>query len=245
MRKLAPIISHKISVGLFLVFTLGCLPPPSVQVSTQTITVNQTRRSYRLVVPDGLSGDAPVVIAWHGFGDTAESMASYSDLDRLADRHQFLLVYPEVEKGGWRYPLPGAPNTNANADIEFFDVLLSDLPRHASVDPERIYVVGMSQGATFAQWLVSQRSRDITAVVAHSGGPPKELDLTMFSVPIMLIAGTEDLVHASMQHSAADYQGEVEFVSVPGLGHAWSLRQNEAIWKFLSRHKRVTPVASE
>ncbi|WP_158265445.1 alpha/beta hydrolase family esterase [Blastopirellula marina] len=245
MGKVAASISHKMIGGLFLVFALGCLPLPSVQVSTQSVTVNQTARSYRLVVPDGLPEGRPVVIAWHGFGDTAESMAKYSDLDRLADRHQFLLVYPEVEKGGWRYPLPGAPNTNADADVEFFDALLSDLPRHATIDLEHVYVVGMSQGATFAQWLASQRPRDIAAVVAHSGGAPKELDPAVFQVPIMLIAGTEDLVHDSMQQSAAKYKTEVEFVSVPGLGHAWDSRQNEAIWEFLSRHKRVTPAVSE
>lgn len=232
-------------VLLGLAFVFGCQPQPSVQISRHIIEVNGVSRAYRLVVPEGLPQHAPVVIAWHGFGDTAASMASYSGLDQLAAQQHFLLVYPEVEKGGWRYPLSGAPNTEAEADVEFFDALLSDLARHASIDRERVYVVGMSQGATFGQWLASQRSRDIAAVVAHSGGPPKELEVATFSVPILLIAGTKDQVHDSLKKLAGDYPGKAEFVSVPGLGHAWSTSQNEAIWKFLSRHKRVTAVSAK
>ncbi len=242
----AQTILPKIITTLFLIFASGCSYPPSVQVSPEAVAVNQTARSYRLVVPHGLAKDAPVVVAWHGFGDTAESMAQYTGLDGLAARHQFLLVYPEVEKGGWRYPRPGAPNTGIDADVEFFDALLGDLSRHASIDLDRIYVVGMSQGATFVQWLAIQRARDIAAVVAHSGGPPQEVDSTTFQVPIMLIAGTHDhLVHDALQKSARDYGAEAAFVSVPGLGHAWSNKHNEAIWTFLSRHKRSTKAASE
>ncbi|WP_158545308.1 alpha/beta hydrolase family esterase [Bremerella cremea] len=238
-------VSIKLFALLLFVCGTGCQPQSSVQISTHIIEVNGVSRAYRLVLPDDLPEHAPVVIAWHGFGDTAESMASYSGLDQLAARQHFLLVYPEVEKGGWRYPLPGAPNTNVDADVEFFDAMLIDLARHASIDRERVYVVGMSQGATFVQWLATQRAREIAAVVAHSGGPPKAVDPLTFSVPIMLIAGSKDPVHGSMKKSADNYLADARFVSVPGLGHAWSKPQNQAIWKFLLQHKQIKPVESE
>lgn len=242
------IIPTKICCVAFLLFAGGCYLEPDVEVRTEQVKVGEVDRTYRLVIPNDLAENAPVVIAWHGFGDSAESMAHYSQLDRLAERYHFLLVYPEVEKFGWRFPRTDMLNPNGDADVAFFDAIRNDLPRYASINMDRIYVVGMSEGATFTQWLTIERARDIAAVVAHSGGPPKVVDKSKFERPILLIVGTEDLGHDTMREAATQYHAagvDVEFRSVPGLGHAWSTRNNEAIWTFLSKYQLPRSTESE
>jgi poly(3-hydroxybutyrate) depolymerase len=76
--------------ALFLVSSA----PPAVDIATHSIIVDDTERSYRIAVPHQRSEPLPVVFAFHGIGDSAESMASYSQLDRVASDHGFLLVYP-------------------------------------------------------------------------------------------------------------------------------------------------------
>ncbi len=59
----------------------------------ENITVDGTARHYRLVVPHTLPKPAPIVFAFHGIGDSTESMANYCRLDQLAAHNGFILVY--------------------------------------------------------------------------------------------------------------------------------------------------------
>ena len=63
----------------------------------EVITVDGKPRSYRLVVPHTLPKPAPIVFAFHGIGDSTESMANSSRLDRLASRNGFILAYPAAQ----------------------------------------------------------------------------------------------------------------------------------------------------
>jgi poly(3-hydroxybutyrate) depolymerase len=57
----------------------------------------------------------------------------------------------------------------------------------------------------------------------------------------LLIVGADDSAADAMRSSADEYRDNghaVEFISVPGLGHAWSTRHNAEMWDFLSKHKR-------
>ncbi|PQO47057.1 phospholipase [Blastopirellula marina] len=166
-------------------------------------------------------------------------MADYSELDELAAKHHFILAYPAGIRGSWRVPMPDAPNANVEEDIQLFDALVEQISAQHAIDHDRIYVVGMSQGAIFAQWLASQRPDEIAAVAAHSGSPPKVFEFSTAKVSTLLIAGQEDLVHDSMRDDVTQYQAagcEAKFLSIPNLGHAWSAAHNKAIWDFLSRH---------
>lgn len=205
----------------------------------EQITVGKAARSYRLVVPRRLSKQAPVVFAFHGVGDSPENMARYTKLNRLAAREGFLLVYPEARKGMWATMEVDERPLDANLDIQFFDELLKHLSKQFEIDSSRVYVVGMSNGASFAQLLTIARPDKIAAAAAHSGPDPREERSSVGGPPIMLIVGDEDFAHFAMQSDAKRYRAGgrlVEFISIPGLGHAWSAKHNWQIWRFLSRY---------
>jgi poly(3-hydroxybutyrate) depolymerase len=199
------------------------------------------RRTFRLVVPKGLNdGPAPVVFAFHGVGDAPDAMPKYADLDRLACEHGFVLVYPIANSRMWRTEGPVA-NTAGNPDLQFFDALLKHLKQREQIDDRRIYLMGMSNGASFAQLVAFQRSDEIAAVVAHSGASPKEWrSKPARPFPILLVVGANDAVGA-MEESEASYRAQghtTKFLVVPGIGHVWAKDRNEEFWEFLANHQR-------
>ncbi|MFN0018397.1 MAG: alpha/beta hydrolase family esterase [Pirellulaceae bacterium] len=207
----------------------------------QEIHVDGIQRTFRLVVPHGLNGPAPLVFAFHGIGDAPDAMPKYAALDKLACEHEFVLVYPVASSKMWRTEGPVA-NTAENPDLKFFDALLEHLKQREQIDDERIYLMGMSNGASFAQLLAFQRSDEVAAVVAHSGPLPKEWwsKKPKRPFPILLAVGANDAVGA-IEGTAMIYQNNgqtMEFLVVPGIGHTWAKNHNEQFWRFLAKHRR-------
>ena len=186
-------------------------------------------------------GPSPVVFAFHGVGDAPDAMPKYTDLDRVASKHGFVLVYPVSNSRTWRTEGPVA-STAENPDVQFFDALLKHMKQREQIDDRRVYLMGMSNGASFAQLLAFQRSNVIAAVVAHSGPLPKEWrskKLTR-SFPILLVVGANDAVEA-MEECSKMYQDKgqtAKLLVVPDLGHGWAKDRNEEFWEFLKKHPR-------
>ena len=217
----------------------------AVQVHERaTIEADGEVRAYRLTVPQLLPGErVPLVIAFHGMGESAASMAEYARLEQLAAQHNVLIAMPEMSYGTWANASPDTLSPQ-NPDVQFFDALLGRLTQQYPIDPRRVYVLGMSNGASFAQLLMQLRSTQIAAVMAHSGPPPRELDgvATERRCPIMLLVGrndsrfvVEDVTEAARAYLASGHT--VELIEVDELGHAWSHNHDRAIWDFLERHR--------
>jgi len=231
-------------VAIIVTLLAYCLCPRQIAariLPDQSIAVDESVRRFRLVIPQSLPADkVPIVFAFHGIGDSPEGMAEYSALDRLAADSGFILVYPQARRTMWTTVNVDAQNLDDNPDIRFYDRLLEHLAGRFLIDPNRVYLVGMSNGACFAQ-LVAFARPDVAAVVAHSGPKPRDLQAAASRFPILLLVGTNDSAADAMRSDAAEYrhnEHSVEFVAIPGLGHEWSASHNDAIWKFLSRFEQ-------
>lgn len=213
----------------------------------ETIQVGGLTRRYRLAAPQSLQAGKPVplVFAFHGLGDSKDLMPWYSRLDDLAAREGFLLVYPDGRNRSWILVKEWA-----TADFDFFDALLAKLSAEYPVDPDRVYLVGMSNGAYFAQLLASQRSDKIAAVAAHSGGLGQLAFEKKFAPKrkygVLLIHGADDSVVpvAESRRARDQYKKwglDVEYVEVPGWNHFWAhkIDVNAKIWKFFLGHPRA------
>ncbi len=213
----------------------------NADIAEAQLLVGETIRNYRIVVPHKRMQPTPLVFAFHGIGDSTASMASYSQLDRTAAQNGFILVYPAALNSMWATMNVDLSELDSNPDVQFFDQLNKHLASTNQIDQDRIYVMGMSNGATFAQLLATARPNQLAAVVAHSGARLKELADWDPSLPIMLVVGEKDAAYSTMSADADHYLrngNPVEFVSVPRLGHEWSTRHNSVMWRFLSRHSR-------
>lgn len=211
----------------------------------EKMRVNARTRSYRLVVPDKIDGQAavPLLLAYHGLGDSKETMPVYSRLDQLAEQRRFILVYPNASKQRWHI----APEA-AREDVAFFDELYDYLTARYNIDRNRVYLTGMSNGAFFINLLASERSDRIAAIGVHSGGiglvSLKPLQVR-HKYAVMIVHGDKDqIVKLETARNTRDVyireKHPVEYLELTGLGHVWGERVgiNEKMWEFFLEHPR-------
>ena len=139
-------------------------------------------RSYKLYVParraDAAAGAGvaqAVVVMLHGCTQSADDFAAGTQMNRLADSHGFLVVYPEqvtqanVSKC-WNWFQPQDQVRDAGEPA-----LIAGIVRHVvaaqGADEHRVFVAGLSAGAAMAL-VVAQAYPDLFAAVGvHSGLP--------------------------------------------------------------------------
>lgn len=217
----------------------------------EKITVGGVEREYRLIVPASvdLSKPAPIVFAFHGMGiDNKDHYAAISGLPELAAEHKFILVFPassaEAIQGQAVKSWALTPE-HAAADVLFFDALLAKLKTQYRLDPDAIYVTGMSNGAYFAHLLGRLRAEVIAAVAAHSGELGM-MDLgqimTARKFPVMIIHGDADQIFdvSNARRAREIYTASrhpVTYLEIPGWGHEWDKRVDENIWDFFAANR--------
>ncbi len=216
------------------------------EFGNQKVEIGNETRTYRLVVPKtvDLSKPASLVVALHGMLiDSKDVMPKYTRLNETAEAKKFIIAYPEAVGKSW-----GIAPEKVNSDLAFFDALLVDVKAKYKVDPDRVYVLGMSNGGYFAHLVGKERSQTVAAVASHSG--PLGLQ-TLLGVradrkfPVLIIHGDEDPIFpvAFARENRDKYKREgheVKYVELPGKGHMWGTEFgiNETIWEFFAKHPR-------
>lgn len=137
-------------------------------------------RSYRVYIPFGLrrTTGAPMLLALHGCTQDALDFAAGSRFNELADRHKFVVVYPEQSvahngqrcwnwfRTGHQFREQGEPAILAG----IVGRMLAERVRWR-IDPERVYVTGISAGGAMAVVLAATYPELFAAVGVHSAPP--------------------------------------------------------------------------
>jgi poly(hydroxyalkanoate) depolymerase family esterase len=133
-------------------------------------------RAYKVYVPTGKS-DAPraIIVMLHGCTQSADDFAAGTQMNRLADEHGFLVVYPEQAAHAnaskcWNWFKPEDQRRGVGEPSLIAGIVREVAQRHGA-DPRRIYVAGLSAGAAMAVVLGETYPELFAAVGAHSGLP--------------------------------------------------------------------------
>lgn len=136
-----------------------------------SLAVGSDTRTYVLSVPQGY-GELPrkwrLVFAFHGGGGGGDTLRNWYDAEQRFAEKNAIVVYPDAKNGQW--DLDSA--ADANADIAFFDALVADISSKACIDTARVFAVGFSNGAYFANQLACRRGGVLRAIAPHAGGGP-------------------------------------------------------------------------
>ncbi len=171
----------------------GAAAPPE-GVVTQQVEVDGTPRTYLLAAPRSYSAMRPVplVLNFHGYASNAVQQAAYSRLNELGSRRGFLVVTPEGSGSPARWTLPDAfPGVD---EVAFVRALLDELGGRWCVDEERVYAIGMSNGAAFAALLACELDGRIAAIAAVAGINLLEPCDSGGPVSVIAFHGTADAV---------------------------------------------------
>lgn len=142
---------------------------------SQSITVGGTKRTYELYVPDAYDGKKtyPLVFVLHGDGGDGAGIRSGFKLEAESGGGA-IFVYPDGNGSDSTWHIDDA--NSLGKDVAFIDAIAADLGTRLCSDKQRIFAVGFSKGAYFANMLGCLSKTDFRAVVAHSGGGPFGLD---------------------------------------------------------------------
>lgn len=166
-----------------------------VLADTTTRTVPGTSRKYDLYRPENYEASKtyPLVVAFHAYGRDRQSMAADTKLNEKADSAAFLIAYPDGtgSKRSWN---AGACCNQTADDVAFVEALLKDVATTAKIDSDRIYAVGMSNGAMMAYRVACELDEMFAAAAGVAGTMVASPCSPTRSIPILHIHGTEDRI---------------------------------------------------
>jgi phospholipase/carboxylesterase len=106
---------------------------------------------------------SPLVVLLHGAGSSAS--AALMLLAELTEAHGLILLVPDSRSSSWDFLRGGF-----GPDVQFIDRALEHVFEHCPIDPERIALVGFSDGASYALSLGIANGDLFTHLIAFSPG---------------------------------------------------------------------------
>jgi polyhydroxybutyrate depolymerase len=136
-------------------------------------------RTYKLHVPTSYSAatKTALVIALHGYTSSATDFENGSRLSDKADAEDFIVAYPNGLQYPWTTSNPRAWNaggqyeewTQGTDDVGFIDQMIELICKYYTIDQNRIYVTGHSNGSIMTYRLGYELPCKIAAIATHSG----------------------------------------------------------------------------
>lgn len=166
----------------------------------KTITVDGKQRQYIIHLPPGYENvdKLPVLFGLHGGGGTYKNTISFYNLNGLADKNGFIVIYPNAIGKSWTIPgfsTRAKGNDSTVNDVHFISVLIDTIIQHYKGDSTEIFATGISRGGEFSLYLAYKLSSRIRAIASVCASVPEPV-LNHYSfrhpTPVLLINGTSD-----------------------------------------------------
>ncbi|MGE8656140.1 MAG: alpha/beta hydrolase family esterase [Achromobacter sp.] len=131
------------------------------------------RLSFARYIPPAVPRQGmPLVVMLHGCRQTAQAFAHGSRMNQWADAGGFMVLYPQQSmtrqvQRCWRWFQPDARHGGAEADL-IAALISAEVARHG-LDPQRVYIAGLSAGAGMAALVALRHPSLIAALAMHSG----------------------------------------------------------------------------
>ncbi len=232
-----------------VVLLLGALAASTPTASKRPETSGQTilseiqhegrTRTWIVYAPVDLQEPAALVFALPGSGQTGEELRHITNyrFEELADRDGFLLVYAEAwVEGGISGPEWNECRKNTKQpahlenvdDVGFVLGVLERLEREYSIDPDRIYATGVSDGGQMSYRLATEhpdRFAAVAAIVAQQAAPENSnCTKPRGPISVLVMNGTADPI--------IPYRGgEASFFGFLSAGQVQSIDGTVAHWK--------------
>jgi polyhydroxybutyrate depolymerase len=161
-----------------------------------SFTVDGVEREYILHLPKKYGNETlPLVMVFHGGGGTAEQIKDHTKFNKLADKENFIVVYPNSVDKNWNDGRIGDKLPMERDDVKFISMLIDTLTANYKVNSKRIFSTGISNGGFFSFYLALKLSNRILAIAPVTANLPENLKDTWKTdkpISVLLINGTKD-----------------------------------------------------
>jgi len=189
---------------------------------------------YRLLLPDTMNGPAPVLIFLHGAGergdDNRRQLAHGTDfLRRAASEFGCIVVAPQCPaNSSWaafeRVDGELILHDKLTQPMELVNALVDSLADEYDVDPNRLYIMGLSMGG-YGSWdAIARYPGKFAAAAPICGGGHPSMAHKMVDTPVWAFHGDDDNVvpverSREMIQAIKDAGGEPKYTEYPGVNH--------------------------
>lgn len=117
----------------------------------------------------------PLVIVLHGCNQNANAIAKQSGWNELADKYQFLVLYPEQKRVNnasncfnW---FKDEDRSGSEGELESIQQMVELMKKNHKIDNSKVFIHGMSAGAAMAVAYMINLPEQINAGAIFAGGP--------------------------------------------------------------------------
>jgi len=255
MRWPAVTMISAAALFLFCSCSYKPMPPkphqPGDYAEFMTFKTGVHTRAYKLHIPPDYAPDQclPLVVVLHGAFSNAKEISRDTGLNRLADRERFFVLYPEgIGLLGflqhWNAEhCCGKAQRDGIDDAAFINSAMDDVCARINIDPDRIYIIGYSNGGMMAYSFAAKYGDKLAAAAVVAGtigsrpndrAPMKTIAAPKTAVPIMIIHGVNDAYIPYEGGAATGRKRPESFLSVEDCAQFWSskylgVRQAESV----------------
>ncbi|MCB1139490.1 MAG: hypothetical protein KDK23_12070 [Leptospiraceae bacterium] len=197
------------TISLMAALCIGCAALLSLACSSvprSVLKVNELDRSFYVRLPEDYATPSlsahryPLIIQLHGGGGNAQSAETMSQMSDLAQKRGFIVAYPD----GFANPLlSGLRTWNAkhccgramrenSDDLAFLSHLLDHLLKSYRIDPQRVYLCGMSNGGMMTYRAALELGPRLAGIGIVAGAMFGDESTPSFSMPAIIIHGKRD-----------------------------------------------------
>lgn len=194
---------------------VGPVPPKGASFDAGTFACSAGSRDHRVYVPNLQANRAQgMILMLHGCTQNPGDFAHGTDMNRLAEDHGLIVVYPEQSRGAnmqscWNWFGPQDQGRDGG-EPAILAGLVRQLRDAHDVPHDKVFVAGLSAGAAMAvilgrthpdvfagvgahSGLPYKSAHDVpSAFAAMSGGPLGRAERTTVPVPTIVFHGTAD-----------------------------------------------------
>lgn len=231
-------------------------PGQHAQSFERRITVDAHGRLL-LYLPAGFDARSgkryPLLIFLHGSGEAGqdlEKVKAHGPPEFLSSRADFPFIVASPQA---RTRLQGFnPGTFAGFDLATLNAMLDELLEELPIDPDRVYLTGLSMGGFSTYGWASQHPERFAAIAPVCGGWDLHDACRLKDVPVWAFHGAEDPVvplagHQAMIDAIKACGGKARLTVYAGVGHdSWTQAYADPnLYDWLLKQRRKPPSAAK
>lgn len=220
---------------MLIAFSVVSFPAASQQTPEKFIQETQ----YLLYLPNDYKADSstkwPLVVFLHGSGESG------TDLNKVKKHGP-----PKLVEQGKSFPfILVSPQATNGWPPETLVAMIRDIKSKLRVDPDRVYLTGLSMGG-FGTWeLAMKHPEEFAAIAPICGGGDTAQIYRLAHMPVWNFHGAKDdavplAASEKLMKALKPYNPNARFTIYPDAGHdSWTeTYNNDSLYTWLLSHKR-------